>query len=116
MGCAEIYKDDLLLTTGVETAESFFKRFMGLMLRKSMDESHGLLLTPCNAVHTFSMRFAIDVVYLDADGVILKIDEAMKPRKIGKTVKGGRSVLELNAYAARRLGLNTGNKLLIVKK
>lgn len=116
MEYAELYADDLLVTDKVETADSFLKRFLGLMFRKSMGKNHALLITPCNAVHTFSMKFAIDVVYLDADGVILKIDEAMKPRKIGKTVKGGRSVLELNAYAARRLGLHTGNKLFIVKK
>ncbi|MPN20454.1 hypothetical protein SDC9_167833 [bioreactor metagenome] len=50
------------LDLNIELAASFRKRFLGLMFRKQMPEDHALLLVPCNAIHTFSMRFPIDVV------------------------------------------------------
>ncbi|MGN1123718.1 MAG: DUF192 domain-containing protein, partial [Eubacterium sp.] len=56
----QLYKNGELLVQEIENANHFFRRFMGLMYRKSMDENHGLLLTPCNEIHTFGMRFDID--------------------------------------------------------
>ena len=99
------------LDLSIELAASFGKRFLGLMFRKQMPEDHALLLVPCNAIHTFSMRFPIDVVYIDADGVIVKIEEAVKPGKVCKKVADAKCVLELRAHGANRLGLTEGNKI-----
>lgn len=82
-------------TFKVEEANTFFKRFLGLMGRKSLKENHGLVLDPCNSVHTFFMNFTIDVVYLDKDLKVLKV-ETMKPRKVGRIVPKCKKILELN--------------------
>lgn len=115
MDFAKVYKDDLLIVEKVELAESFVKRFLGLMFRKNLSENHGLLLTPCNEIHTFSMRFPIDAIFLDHEGKVLKIETAMQPNKLGKKVKQANSVLELRAHTAENLGLSEGDILNIVK-
>ena len=57
----------------VEIAKNFFSRLRGLMFRQKLETGRGLLLAPCDGVHMFFMRFAIDVVYLDKNFCIKKI-------------------------------------------
>lgn len=83
----------------IKTADTFVKRFLGLMFRKTIDRDTALLITPCGSVHTCFMRFPIDVLYLDKDDRIL-FRETVRPWRIGKLMKGVRSVLELQAGAA----------------
>ena len=106
-----LYKGDNLLVEEIENANHFVRRFMGLMFRSSMAENHGLLLTPCDEIHTFCMRFAIDTVALDKNNRVLFIDPAVPPHKVRKRVKGCKKILELNAGAAERLGINVGDVL-----
>ncbi len=105
------YKDNKLIIDEIENANRFFKRFMGLMYRKSMADNHGLLLTPCNEIHTFGMRFDIDTITMDKSNVILLIDYAVPPNKVRKKVKNGYKVLELNAGIAQKLGLEIGDTI-----
>ena len=100
-----------LLQQEVENANHFERRFMGLMYRKSMAENHGLLLTPCDEIHTFGMRFAIDTVALDNDNRVLFIDPAVPPHKVRKRVKNCKKILELNAGTAEKLGITVGDVL-----
>lgn len=104
-------KDGKIICPDIENANNFFRRFMGLMCRKSMPLDHGLLLTPCNEIHTFFMRFAIDTVYISKDNTIVYIDEAVEPNKIRKRVKGAYKVLELNAGIAKEIGIAAGDKI-----
>ncbi len=106
-----LYKNDELLIEYVEDASSFLRRFMGLMYRKSIPESHGLLLTPCNEIHTFGMRFDIDTITLSKENAVLFIDRAVKPRKVRKRVEGGYKVLELNSGMADKLAIAVGDVL-----
>lgn len=115
MNFAQVYKEGFLIADEVELADTFIMRFFGLMFRKSMTQNHGLLLDPCNGIHTFSMRFAIDALFLTSDGVIVKIEHSMPPNKIGKTVKQASCVLELCANTAEKFGLQVGDVLKIIK-
>lgn len=87
---------------------TFFKRFKGLMGRKSLAEGAGLLIEPCNQIHTFGMKFAIDTLTLDKDDVILYIDHEIQPGKIRKMVSKGRRVLELPSGTANKYMLQVG--------
>lgn len=111
MKMLKAYKGDTLLVEEVENANHFVRRFMGLMYRKNMAENHGLLLTPCNEIHTFGMRFSIDTVALDKDNRVLFIDPAVPPHKVRKKVKNAKKILELNAGIAERLGIKVGDVL-----
>lgn len=77
-----------------EIADTFFKRFKGLMLRKSISKN-GLLLMNCSSIHTCFMRFEIEAIYLDEDYNIIYI-ENIKPWKLGKLVRNTRHILETN--------------------
>ena len=82
-------------------------RMRGLLGRDSLDDSEGMWLRRCRMVHTFGMRFAIDLVYLNADNEVCKIVEEVRPGRISACL-GAESVIELNRGAARRLGLRAG--------
>jgi uncharacterized protein len=107
----KLFKEQELLAVNIEVANTIYKRFMGLMFRRSIPQNHGLLLTPCSSIHMFSMCFSIDAVFIAKDGTILHIERVMKPNRIGKSVKKSVSVLELNAGMAEQLGLTAGDIL-----
>lgn len=111
MKLLKLCKNGEVLVNEVEDASTFFRRFMGLMYRKGMEADHGLLLTPCNEIHTFGMKFDIDTVSLSKEGEVLFIDRAVPPGKVRKKVVGGHSMLELNAGACDRLGISVGDRL-----
>lgn len=108
---ALIIKNGKLITDNAEIADTFFSRFRGLMLRKSVEADYALHIIPCNQIHTFSMRFPIDVVYLSNDGTVIEIHENIRPNKICKTVKKAESVIELNASMSSKLGIFKGDVL-----
>lgn len=84
-------------------ANSYFTRLRGL-LGRSLEEGGGLLLSPCGSIHTFGMRYAIDAVYLDKAGRVLRVDSALPVNKAWPGASGAKRVLELPAgYAAKML-------------
>lgn len=77
----------------IEIADTFLKRFTGLMLRAGLPSGTGILLSPCSRIHTCFMRFPIDAVYLDEECTILA-KETLNPWKLGSRIKGTKKVLE----------------------
>ena len=94
-----------------EVADSFLRRFRGLMLRRALPADGGLLLAPCASIHMCFMRFAIDAVYLDDARRILKIAPHLLPWLGLSCCRGAWGCLELPAGAAARLGLAVGERL-----
>lgn len=90
-----------MLGENIEIADTFMKRFLGLMPRASLNQGEGLIINPCNSIHMFFMKFAIDVLFIDKNNKILHIEENFKPWRISKFVKGGKYVIELPVGAAR---------------
>ena len=87
------------------------------MFVKNIEDNYALHITPCNQIHMLNMRFAIDVIYLDKNYRIVKVDENVQPGRICKTVKLAESVIEMKAGAAEKFGIRQGDKLeLIVEK
>ena len=96
----EIYqaiRDDIVLFTKVKLANDFFTRLVGLLKTKSLDSQQGLLLKKCRQVHTFGMKFNIDVVFLSREGEILDLEKNMVPGRISRHVKEAYWVLELES-------------------
>jgi hypothetical protein len=81
----------------LEIARSSWTRFMGLMGRPSLEAGSALYLEPCNSIHMFFMRFAIDVLFLDRQGKVKRVMHSLKPWRISPIVFGARSVVELPA-------------------
>jgi Uncharacterized conserved protein len=74
-------------------ADTFWNRLCGYMFRK---EPHyvGILFKPCSSIHTFFIKFEIDVLFIDKDKKVIKKIEALAPRKIIFHVKDSYYVLE----------------------
>lgn len=94
----------------VSHARHFFTRLRGLLGKKHLAANSGILLTPCSQVHTVGMRVPLDVVFLTADGVVLKCVPHLPPWRAAGA-RGAKHTLELAADSVRRLGLRTGDRL-----
>lgn len=79
----------------IKVANSFSTRLKGLMFLKNLEDSEGLLLENCNSIHTFFMRFTIDVAYLDKNYMVIG-KETIKPWKVGKILIKTKHVFECN--------------------
>ena len=75
-------------------------RMRGLMGRPSLEPGEGMLIRRTGSIHTFFMRFPIDLVFLDRGGKIARIMPNVKPWRLTAPVFGARSALELEAGAA----------------
>ena len=88
------------------------RRMRGLLGRSSLPAGEGILLRPAASVHTFFMRFPIDVVFLDADGVVVAVRPDVPPwRAVGH--RGAKDVVELAAGEAARRGVAVGLRLAV---
>ena len=86
----------IIIGNKVLTAENIFSRLKGLMFIKDM-KGDGLLINPCNSIHTFFMKFAIDVVFIDKNRKVVKILRNLKPWRISWFYPKAQQVLELKA-------------------
>lgn len=93
------------MTVPLEIAASYGARTRGLLGRDGVDGA--LLLTPASGVHTFRMRFAIDVAYLDRRSRVLAV-RTMPPGRAGLPRLRSRYVLEARAGAMAGWGLRRG--------
>ena len=91
-------------------ADTPLTRLRGLLGKHSLPTGHGLLLRPAPSIHTFFMRFAIDVVFLDSTLRVLRVAHAVKPWRVAGC-RGARSVLELGAGQAAVAAIAPGNRL-----
>jgi hypothetical protein len=91
-----------------EMALSTWQRFCGLMLRRDLPQATGMLFPATSSIHTCFMRFPIDVIYMAEDGRVVKIVPSMRPWRVSLCT-GARSVLELPAGTAERVGLKVGD-------
>ena len=84
----------------MRVANTFRARLLGLALR-ARPPDHALLLPRTRAVHTFGMRFDLDLYWLDADGRVVRVDRVV-PRRRLRACARARSVIELPAQRDSR--------------
>lgn len=94
-----------VISWNTKVADSFLRRFIGLMGRKHLVQGEGMLLSPCRQIHTFFMRITIDAVFLDRNGTILEVIPEMKPGRISPCVKAACHVLELPQGTVKKFKL-----------
>jgi uncharacterized membrane protein (UPF0127 family) len=85
-------------------------RLKGLLGRSDLPPGEGLLLRPAFAIHTWFMRFPIDVVFLDRDLGVIAVAADLGPWR-GAARRGARAVLELASGECNRRGLRLGDRL-----
>ena len=99
-----------VIATHLLTAFDSNSRRTGLLKHDSLPEGNALLIAPCNAIHTFFMRFDIDVAFVAKDGRILKVRHAMRPWRIAGALRGF-AVVELPAGVLARSETRAGDPL-----
>lgn len=86
-----------LIATNVKGADNPYTRVMGLMFKPNMNGMGGLMLDPCNSIHTFFMRFPIDVVFINKENVVVKVHRSLPPWRMTWLYFKARKTLELPA-------------------
>ena len=99
-----------VLATRMEVADSGPKRNQGLLGRERLSLGEGLWIFPCQAVHTFGMRFPIDLVYLDRKKRIRKLRSKVPPGRLSACLSA-HSVLELPPGTIRATQTQPGDML-----
>lgn len=111
-----VYYGEREIAGNILVANSFFKRLIGLKRFKELKDDEGMLLYPCSRIHTFGMKFDIDVVFLSKDMTILDIQQRMAPGQICKKVKNTHKILELKGGITEIYSLEPGDTLRFEEK
>ncbi|MEG1547268.1 MAG: DUF192 domain-containing protein [Clostridia bacterium] len=109
MKTIRLYKNNLHIAD-VWDAKHYFQRLRGL-IGHTLEENGGILLTPCNQIHTYFMGYSIDVIYLDGNMCVIKTEPNVIQRQICGAIKGAVHVLELSIGSIERKNIVPGDIL-----
>lgn len=98
----------------VVRAESFRARLVGLLGHSHLAPDEGLWIEPCDSIHTFFMRFPIDVAFVDRDGVVIRRLDSVRPWRATRLYSRARACVELAAGTLERMGVREGSRLGLV--
>src|SRR5215471_10156470 len=99
------------LGSDVRLADTPRARRTGLLKRDKLNPGEGLWIYPTQAIHTFGMRFPIDVAFLDRQLRVKRIYRELVPFRLTSLIWGARSVLELEAGSLASTGTMIGDEL-----
>jgi uncharacterized membrane protein (UPF0127 family) len=99
----------------IDVADTSSKRRTGLLKHERLEPGTGLWIVPCESVHTFFMKFPIDLVYLDKRHKVRKVRNAVPPWRLSACLFA-HSILELPAGTAAETGTEVGDELAIDKQ
>jgi uncharacterized protein len=102
---------DVVLGDQVGVADGWWSRCRGLLGRRELPAGHGLLLSPCGAIHMLGMAFPVDVAFLDRRRIVLALRHALRPGLRAATQRGAAYALELPSGTLRQTGTVPGDRL-----
>jgi uncharacterized membrane protein (UPF0127 family) len=101
------------LTTALEAAFDSTSRRRGLLGRDTMPAGSGIVIAPCSGIHTFFMRFPIDIVFASRDGRVVKVCRRVAPWRIALALRAF-AVIELPSGSLDECDTHVGDALHIV--
>ena len=108
MGAVLLRQDGSPVCERCLLAETPLTRLKGLLGRRGLEQGEGLLLRPAASIHTFFMRFAIDVAFAARDGRIVKVCSAVPARRLCIAWRGF-AAIELAAGSLSAAGVTVGD-------
>ncbi|MEZ4819730.1 MAG: DUF192 domain-containing protein [Bdellovibrionota bacterium] len=111
MVVARLQKNNAVISDHVIQADTFGKRLKGLIGYKQLPPNHSILIKPCKSIHTFFMRFPIDVLFLSDQNDVIAMYKALQPYRITATVRKACAVLETNAGVIITHQISLGDQL-----
>jgi uncharacterized protein len=103
-----------IVATRIDRLSSFMHRAVGLLARTTLRPDEGVWITSCRAIHTIGMRVAIDVIFVDREGHVIRAIHDVKPNRIALSCPGARGVVELGSGALREIDVLPGDVLELV--
>jgi len=100
------------VAASLEPAFDSASRKRGLLGRDALPPGHALIIAPSNMVHTFFMRFPIDVVIAARDGTVLKVRVNVPARRLVGALRGF-AVIEMAANEVPASGTSAGDRLVV---
>ncbi|HTQ53722.1 MAG TPA: DUF192 domain-containing protein [Bryobacteraceae bacterium] len=104
-----------VLADAADVADTSEKRRTGLLKHTGLEPGQGLWIVPCESVHSFFMKFAIDLVYLDRQKKVKRVRHRMVPWRMSACLTA-HSILELPAGVVAATGTQKGDQLEIVEQ
>lgn len=99
------------MATRATVARGFWGRALGLAGRSTLQAGEALCLRPCTGIHTFFMRFPIDVAFLASGGTVLRTFIALRPWRATPILPSAHCALELPAGTLEATGTCEGDVL-----
>lgn len=108
-----VSKGDIVVASRVLWATTSQERRRGLLGREHLNPDEGIYIVPCEWVHTFGMKFPIDVAFLSPQGVVLKVNHRLAPNRFSKLALRAQGVLEIAPGRLKDTGTEAGDRLVL---
>ena len=105
-----------LLCENCAIADNPVTRIRGLMGRSSLEANEGLLIIPCASIHMMGVKFALDVIFISRENIVMDFVENIAPGKmyVAKKQNGkAHAALEISVGVIARTGTQTGDRITI---
>jgi len=102
-----------ILAEDAVTASTLWRRMKGLLGEGSLNKGSAMVLKPCNSVHTFFMRFAIDVIFVDDKNCVIKTFTQLKPFRLSPVYYNAAFAIELPFGAVKESATSAGDFLIL---
>ena len=99
------------IANNLRLCSSLPSRLRGLIGRPPPEEGGGILIAPCSSVHTFLMKYPIDILFVGGDGRVLKAVHRMKPSRATLPLWRACAAVELPAGSIGKAGCFMGHRL-----
>ncbi len=107
-------KENELILENVAIADRFLLRLKGLMGINKIEDDEGLFIRPCNSIHTYFMKFNIDIIFIDENYKVVEVYKDLAPWKISRIVNNAKFVIEGKTGSFTKI--KKGDQIKIVKK
>ncbi len=102
---------DTVLATAERWARTYSERTRGLLDSEGLEPGEALVISPCNSVHMFGMKFAIDVLFVKKDGTVVRAIPNLKPWRATRIYFTAKHTIELPVGAIEASGTEKGDRL-----
>ncbi len=107
---------DNLISNQATLADTFFSRMIGLLKHTSLPRNEALIITHCNSIHMFFMKFPIDVIFVDKKDKVVGLVERIKPNRLSSTYWKASYAIELAEGVIAEKKVQIGDQLILDKK
>lgn len=107
-------RNNAALADKAKLADNFLGRLIGLLNRRSLEKGEALILRPSNCIHSFFMRFTIDVLFLDKSGKVVACLPSFRPFRFSPVYFNAHTVIELPEHTLKLSAIQPGDNIQII--